>query len=94
MIVDGFRTIPTSNFDRMITRLNRLEKVAQAARALLEYDKATSALSEGSDHGALSIATQLFEASFDVLENALMDLDADESARAALFTAPLVDAAE
>ena len=72
---EGFRTIPTSEFDEMISRINRLEKVAQAGRALLEYDKAVSALSEGSDHGALSMASQLFEASFDVLENAIGELD-------------------
>ena len=73
--MNEIRTIPTSEFDGLIAKINHLERIAQAARAVLAYDKAVSALAEGSDDGALSMATQLFDASFDVLEAALSDYD-------------------
>ena len=62
---EDIRTNPTEN--------TKLERVFKAAQALIQYDKAVTALSEGSDEGSLGQAQRFFEASFDALEAALAE---------------------
>ena len=57
----------------LLAENTRLERIATAAQALIQYDKAVTALSEGSDEGSLGQAQRLFEASFDALEAALTE---------------------
>lgn len=57
----------------LLAENTRLHKIAKAAQSLLQYDKAVTALAEGSDHGAYSQAELLFQASFDELETAVAE---------------------